>query len=121
MAFGLPVTFISEMLHSADADSSRNAWERVLTTAGLAMIAVFHYRVLRPHSQLVRQLLPHGHDDWVNRLQGVCRSVGVGGPLFLSLLVVTGYDYTARQFIWRLYLTMTAVLGCYYARALLLR
>jgi potassium efflux system protein len=121
MAFGLPVTFISEMLHSADADSSRNAWERVLTAAGLAMIAVFHYRVLRPHSQLVRQLLPHGHDDWVNRLQGVCRVVGVGGPLFLSLLVVTGYDYTARQFIWRLYLTAAAILTCYYARALLLR
>jgi potassium-dependent mechanosensitive channel len=121
MAFGLPVTFISEMLHSADADSSRNAWERVLTAAGLAMIAVFHYRVLRPHSQLVRQLLPHGHDDWVNRLQGVCRVVGVGGPFILSLLVVTGYDYTARQLIWRIYLTGTAVLACYYARALLLR
>jgi potassium-dependent mechanosensitive channel len=121
MAFGLPVTFISEMFHSADADSSRNAWERMLMAAGLTMVAVFHYRVLRPHSQLVRQLLPHGHDDWVNRLQGVCRAVGVGVPLCLTLLVLTGYDYTARQFVWRLYLTVTAVLACYYARALLLR
>ncbi|HUE14370.1 MAG TPA: mechanosensitive ion channel domain-containing protein [Planctomycetaceae bacterium] len=121
MVFGLPVTFVTEMLHSSDPDRLRNALERMLMAGGLVLVAVFHYRILRPHSQLVRQLLPHGHDDWINRLQAVCRALGVGGPLVLSVLVVTGYDYTARQFIWRLYLTAIAVLACSYARALFLR
>jgi potassium efflux system protein len=121
MIVGLPITFLTEVLHSADQDQLRNALERMLVVAGLASIAIFHFRVLRPGSQLVRQLVPHGHDDWVNRLQVACRGVGVGAPLFLSLLVVTGYDYTARQFVWRLYLTVVAILACYYARALLMR
>jgi potassium efflux system protein len=121
MVVGLPLTFVTEMLHSSDPDRLRNALERMLLAVGLVAIAVFHFRVLRPHSQLIRQLIPQGHDDWVNRLQKVCRAVGVGAPLFLALLVVTGYDYTARQFVWRLYLTVVAVLTCYYVRALLLR
>lgn len=121
MIVGLPITFITEVLHSSDPDRLRNALERMLMAVGLVLIAVFHFRVLRPRSQLMRQFLPHGHDDWVNRLQSVCRAAGVGGPLFLALLVVTGYDYTARQFVWRLYLTAMAVLACYGARALVLR
>jgi potassium efflux system protein len=118
---GLPITFVTELLHSGDAESARNALERILLAAGLSVIAIFHFRVLRPQSEVVRQLVTHGHDDWVNRLQAVWRWVGVGGPLVLSALVVMGYDYTARQFVWRLYLTGIAFLCCYYARALLLR
>ncbi len=121
MIVGLPITFVTELLHSSDPDQYRNALERMLMVAGLVSIAVFHFRVLRPRSQLVRQVLPHGHDDWVMRLQRAWRAFGVSAPLFLALLVVTGYDYTARQFIWRLYLTVTAVLACYYTRALLMR
>jgi len=118
---GLPITFVTELLHSADADSARNALERILLAAGLSVIAVFHFRVLRPQSEVVRQLVTHGHDDWVNRLQAVWRWIGVGAPLVLSALVIAGYDYTARQFVWRLYLTAIALLCCYYARALFLR
>jgi potassium-dependent mechanosensitive channel len=121
MIVGLPITFVTELLHSSDPDQYRNALERMLMVAGLVSISVFHFRVLRPRSQFMRQVLPHGHDDWVIRLQRAWRAFGVSAPLFLALLVVTGYDYTARQFIWRLYLTVAALLACYYTRALLMR
>ncbi len=121
MAIGLPLTFASELLHAADPDSVRNAWDRLLFAAGMASIAFFIFRIVRPHAGLVRELFPAEQDEWVVRLERIGRWAGAIGAVLIAALVVGGYDYTARQFVWRLYLTGMGLLGGYYTRALLLR
>jgi potassium efflux system protein len=121
MAIGLPLTFVSDLLHAADPDSVRNAWDRLLFAAGMALIAVFIFRIVRPHAGIVRELFPSKEDEWVVRLERIGRWVGAIGALLIAALVVSGYDYTARQFVWRIYLSGMALLTGYYTRALLLR
>jgi potassium efflux system protein len=121
MAIGLPLTFASDLLHAAEPDSVRNAWDRLFFAAGMLAIAVFIFRVVRPHAGIVRELFPSEQDEWVVRLERMGRWAGAIGALLIGALVVSGYDYTARQFIWRLYLTGMGLLTGYYTRALLLR
>ena len=121
MAIGLPLTFASALLHAADPDSVRNAWDRLLFAAGMASIAFFIFRVVRPQAGLVRELFPAEQDEWVVRLERIGRWAGAIVAVLIATLVVGGYDYTARQFVWRLYLTGMGLLGGYYTRALLLR
>ena len=118
---GLPLTFLCELLHAADPDSVRNAWDRLLFATGMVLIAIFIFRVVRPHAGLLRELFPAEQDEWVVRLERVGRWAGAIGALLIAALVVSGYDYTARQFVWRIYLSGMGLLAGYYTRALLLR
>jgi potassium efflux system protein len=121
MAIGLPLTFASNLLHESDPDTVRNAWDRLLFAVGMVLIAVFIFRIVRPHAGIVRELFPAEQDEWVVRLERVGRWAGAIGALLIAILVVSGYDYTARQFVWRIYLSGMGLLGGYYTRALLLR
>jgi potassium efflux system protein len=121
MAIGLPLTFVSALLHAADPDSVRNAWDRLLFAMGMLAISVFIFRAVRPHVGIVRELFPSKQDECIVRLERVARWAGMAGALLLAGLVVAGYDYTARQFVWRIYLSGMVLLGGYYTRALLSR
>jgi potassium efflux system protein len=121
MAIGLPLTFVSDLLHASDPDTVRNAWDRLLFAVGMALIAVFIFRIVRPHAGLVRELFPAEQDEWIVRLERIGRWAGAIGALLIAALVVSGYDYTARQFVWRIYLSGMGLLAGYYTRALLLR
>lgn len=121
IAVGLPLTFVSELLHAADPDAVRNALDRLLFAAGMVSISIFIFRLLRPHAGIVRELFSSEQDQWLVRLEPMVRWAATVGGLLLAALVVAGYDYTARQFVWRLYLSGMGLLGGYYTRALLLR
>ncbi|HET6324920.1 MAG TPA: mechanosensitive ion channel domain-containing protein [Planctomycetaceae bacterium] len=121
MVIGLPLTFVSELLHASDPDSVRNAWDRLLFAIGMVSIAIFIFRAVRPHVGIVRELFPAEQDEWIVRLERLGRWAGTIGALLLAALVVGGYDYTARQFVWRLYLSGMTLLAGFYTRALLAR
>ena len=118
---GLPIAFVMQVLHSSDADSLRNALERMLFAGGMLAISVFIYRIMRPHSGLVWEIIKSEHGDWAERFQFLLRWGGVGGALIIVGLVLAGYDYTARQFVWRIYLSSVAIVASYFTRALFLR
>ncbi len=121
MVIGLPLTFVSEVLHSSDPDTVRNAWDRLLFAVGMLAVAIFIFRAVRPHVGILRELFPTEQDDWIIRLERIARWAGTVAALLLAALVVGGYDYTARQFVWRLYLSGMALLAGFYTRALLAR
>ncbi len=121
MVIGLPLTFVSELLHQSDPDSVRNAWDRLLFALGMVSIAIFIFRAVRPHVGIVRELFPSEQDDWIVRLERIARWAGTVAALLLAALVVGGYDYTARQFVWRIYLSGMTLLTGFYTRALLAR
>jgi potassium-dependent mechanosensitive channel len=121
LAVGVPLVFVIQVLHSSDADTLRNALERLLFAEGMVVVSVFLYRVLRPSCGLLRELVAEERNEWADRVQRFCRWGGIAGSLLLAGLVIAGYDYTARQFMWRTSQTAVALLAACYLRALLLR
>ena len=118
---GLPITFLTVMLHSHDPREGSTAPERLLFLAGMVLIAATLYWLLSGNGSLTKSLkieYPHGY---FSRYQTLWLIFGVGIPLGLGGLSIAGFHYSAiqvsSQLMWTIWLAVILVL----ARSLAMR
>jgi potassium efflux system protein len=109
----MPISFVASTLSAASLTmiGEYESLGRLGLIAALVVIASFGYRLLRPSSKLVREILAYRPDGLLRKTHYLWPVVGVGVPLVLAGLAVAGFQYTAAQIVSRLYWTCWIVLG----------
>ena len=121
MALGLPVVFITAVLHAHDVDQKGGALERTSFIILMLIGAAFVRRVLRPDGGVMQELIAFNRGGWIDRLRYVWYGLGVVTPLLMAGLAIVGYYYTAEQLAWLLLWTVWWMLALFLVRAFLLR
>lgn len=118
---GLPVVFVTTVMHSYETGPGDDAAERVVFTLAMLLLAVFLRQVLHPVRGCLQEWIGYHRGGWIDRLKPVWSGLAVAVPLILAGLAVSGYYYTAIQLSWRLLWTLWITLGLVFAKALLNR
>ncbi|MFM7924663.1 MAG: hypothetical protein ACKPJJ_30945, partial [Planctomycetaceae bacterium] len=77
--------------------------------------------LLDPNGSVLRDLLRASPDSWVFRLRWVWYSLAVAGPVLLAILASVGYQYTARELMLRLQMTLVMAAGFAIAWTMLMK
>lgn len=121
MALGVPLMFVTDVLHERGAESLHDGMERVAYIATMIVLAVFLQRVLRPNEGVFREIVAYDRGGWVDRFKHLWYVLGLLGPLSLAALAFVGYYYTAQQLTVRLQTTAWLVLVLLAVRAFAMR
>jgi potassium-dependent mechanosensitive channel len=119
--FGLPLVFFTTTLYMSDPEHGLDILERAGFVAATLVTAFFLRRVLRPDSGVLCEFLAMHPTGWMVRTKWLWYWGSVLAPLSLAGLTISGYYYTAQQLSWRLFATISLVLGLQLVRALLQR
>ncbi len=117
----LPVAFVVCALEYGDFDARQNSLGRLAFMAGLAALAVFMHRILRPRRGALAETYLRNPLRWSTRLQRAWHGVGFGAPIVLAVLAAWGYFYTALQLTWRLEATIWLIVGLLILTAVFVR
>lgn len=117
---GLPIAMLTGTLVAMDPGLGRDALERALFMAGMALLAMFSFRLLS-RGGLLRGHVAFHPGGWIDRLGRLWPWLAATGPLALLGLAYQGFYYTAQVLAWRLFATACFLTGLLLARELVLR
>lgn len=117
----LPVAFIVSALEYVDQAPQQHSLGRISLMVGLAALAIFMHRLLRPRRGALAETYARNPIRWSTRLQKLWHGLGVGVPLALAALAASGYLYTALQLTWRLQATIWLIVGLLLLTSLFVR
>lgn len=117
----LPVAFVVSAFEYSDQAEFQHSLGRLAFVVGLGALAVFMHRLLRPRRGALAETYQRNPLRWSTRLQRFWHVVGVGAPIALAALAVSGYLYTALQLTWRLQATIWLIVGLLILTALFVR
>lgn len=121
MIVWLPLIFIESTLHAQENPQGRDAFERLLFVISLLVLAHFQHGISHPGKGVFRDYFAANTSSWVFRLRWVLFGAMVGLPIFLAVLAIVGYFYTAYELSWRLHVTSRIVIVFLVLRAFLIR
>jgi potassium-dependent mechanosensitive channel len=115
--------FVIWVSEAQDNETIQTSLGRIAFIVAMIALAVFLWRVLRPHGALFIALRSRGSASLLVQLQYVWVTLGVGAPVSLAVLSTIGYHYSALQLQERLQATawlivLLAVVGETLMRAL---
>ncbi|MBL9077929.1 MAG: mechanosensitive ion channel [Planctomycetes bacterium] len=115
----LPFTLVLALLEAFGDDSRTGALGSLALLGQLALLLVVFARLLHHRRGIVGGGAASG--TMLFRLRHLWHAVGVGVPLALLGMVVSGYDYTALQLARRLHLTIAVVAAAVFGHAMIVR
>ena len=107
----LPLGFVIWTFETYDDETYRASLGRIMFVLAMLALTVFIARVLRPHGALLTALATRHPAGFINRLKYLWIPPAVAAPLFLAVLSVFGYYYSAVQLQNRLQATAWIVIG----------
>ncbi|RMG38578.1 MAG: hypothetical protein D6725_06915 [Planctomycetota bacterium] len=119
--FGVPLLFFGGLLATDEVLSARMTLQRLAFALGMGVVTVFLARALDPRRGFVEELLRTRAGGWLDRLRWLWYGAACATPVLLAYLDIVGFDYTARQLAWRLYLTVVWLTVLWMARGFITR
>jgi potassium-dependent mechanosensitive channel len=108
-------------IEMTDQDLLRRSIGRLSWAVGMVAVTVFMFRLFRLRGSVMQSMAERNPEGWLYRTRFLWYPVVAGFPLFLLLLVVLGYYYTALELGYRFLLSVWFLLVLVLAEALLLR
>lgn len=121
MAIGLPIVFLVSVFNDQPSELHRDSLGRCGFLAGMLVLAVFAYGVLRPKGSVVSDMLARQTGGWVERIHVIWFPLAVSAPVLLAVIDALGYCYTAQRLALRLQFSIVLVMSLIIANALVLR
>lgn len=121
IALGLPLVFLTSTMYVVDPTFGNDLLERICFIAGAGLLTYVVYRLLAPQTGFLRNYYANHTDGWLDRLRYVWFTLALFAPIFLAVLAIAGYYYTACQLSIRLYAMVWLVIGLLIGRELIAR
>jgi len=121
MILGLPLVFVTSVLHASNPDQGYDTVKRIGFILNCILAALFVSRILHPATGVFQEHVAFHQNGWLDRLKYVWYWMGVASPLALAAIAFWGYYYSARQLAWCLLLTLSLIVLLVTVRAFLLR
>lgn len=118
---GVPLLFFGGLLVTDEVLSQRMMLQRVAFALGMGVVSAFLARVLHPRRGFIEEFLRLHAGGWFDRLRWLWYGAVCATPVLLAYLDVIGFDYTARQLAWRLFLTVVWLTLLWLARGFVTR
>ncbi len=115
------LVFLVALLNGIDSTHRIDLLERVFYVAGMALTALFLYRVFSPKSGIFKQYLKEHTNSWANQTSFIWFAAILAMPVFLGMLAAAGYYYTALNLAYCLFATFTFAVIAELVRALVRR
>jgi potassium efflux system protein len=103
---GLPLGFIVVVADELGDGVSAESLGRLAFLIRCALLLLLLRPLLDPSGQVLRDLLRSTPDSWVFRLRWVWYTLAIAAPILLAILALVGYQYTARELMLRLQMTL---------------
>jgi len=103
---GLPLGFCVVVADELGDGISAESLGRLAHLIRCLLLLLLLRPLLDPNGSVLRDLLRASPDSWVFRLRWVWYSLAVSAPVLLAILASVGYQYTARELMLRLQLTL---------------
>ena len=103
---GLPLGFVFVVADELGDGISAESVGRLAFLIRCALLLLLLRPLLDPSGQVLRDLLRSTPDSWVFRLRWVWYTLAIVAPVLLAILAVVGYQYTARELMLRLQMTL---------------
>ncbi|MFO0536625.1 MAG: mechanosensitive ion channel domain-containing protein [Planctomyces sp.] len=103
---GLPLGFCVVVADELGDGISAESLGRLAFLIRCLLLLLLLRPLLDPNGSVLRDLLRASPDSWVFRLRWVWYSVAVAAPVMLAILASVGYQYTARELMLRLQMTL---------------
>ncbi len=116
----LPVA-VAVAMQAQDDPRWQDSLGRIAFITVLLLVALFAWRLLRPHGEVARAFLAENPHAGLARFRHIWLFFGVVAPLILVGLAVSGYYYTAWQLMQRLWYTSWLFAGLLLLGSLVLR
>ncbi|MEA3276185.1 MAG: mechanosensitive ion channel, partial [Pseudomonadota bacterium] len=107
----LPAGLLAGMVYNFPDPRYSGSLGRITLLVLMLGLAVFTARLIHPKSGVLQSYLLERPDGWVNRLRHVWFPLLVAVPLFLAVLTLVGYVYTAGTLLKSLVSELWLVLG----------
>jgi len=117
----VPLAAMSLLMQRTQGDLYQTSLGRLSLITALLVLAVAMHQILRPGSAVLEETVAGSPDGWIRRTRYFWYALGVGIPIVLSLLAISGYLYTAQQLSLRLVQSGMLVLVVVMVSALLER
>ena len=108
---GLPLGFCVVVSDELGDGISAESLGRLAFLVRSALLVYLLRKLLDPRGIVLRDLLRSSPDSWIYRLRWGWYSVAVGTPVLLAILASVGYQYTARELMLRLQMTLVMAAG----------
>lgn len=103
---GLPLGFCVVVSDELGDGISAESLGRLAFLVRSLLLVILLRPLLDPRGAVLRDLLRSSPDSWIYRLRWVWYSVATGTPVLLAILASVGYQYTARELMLRLQMTL---------------
>lgn len=117
----IPAAFIVAALDRQSSDVYQDSLGRLAFIYGMALCAVFIWRLFLPHKGMLQETLRRNAGGWLNRLRFVWFGSMLAVPIALAVASAFGYFYTALQLERRVIATVLMLLGFLVVHELVMR
>ncbi len=117
MALSLPILFLVAVMEGQGVESRKDTLGRVFFIAGLCVLEVFAWRLLKPSGAVMQAVLDRPKGGWLHRLRGVWYGLALLTPLALAGTAFAGYYYSSFEIAGRMLASLWLVLGLLVAYA----
>jgi potassium efflux system protein len=122
LALAIPITLIVEFMQAQQTDEQwYNSAGRLFFMAGLIVLALLQFMLLRPTGPLIGPYLKQKQGGWLERLRYVWYPLCFILPVTFAILAGMGYFYAARQLSEKLVTTIVLILLAILVRAMFVR
>jgi potassium efflux system protein len=97
MLLGLPIAFVVAVIEWTGENAWQQSLGRIAFILAQMLMLVLVYRVLRPHGQVLKDILTSRTGGWLYRFRFVWYPLLLAGPVLLGLLAGFGFYYTALK------------------------
>ncbi len=108
---GLPITLIWGIAYNCSNASINSSLARPMFFVGMTLLSFAFWRIAHPTNGIMADIIEKKSGGWLDRLRYVWHPALAGIPLFLGILSLAGYSYSARQLAEQLYWTLWLVLA----------
>jgi len=121
MAAGLPFVFAVRFVETWNDGAWTDSLGRIIFVAGMCVLSISLYRIVRPSGAVFRTLLEEHPGGWLSRTRYAWSIAIIGTPLILAGLSIAGFHYTAEQLLIRVEATAWLLIFLMMAFGLLMR
>ncbi|WP_186775521.1 mechanosensitive ion channel domain-containing protein [Rubripirellula tenax] len=117
----LPFVFVVTMLRELGGLDTNNALERLCMACSLVILAWALYQILHPRHGAMAEYLRRNPNAWFARTSNLWTWAIILFPCIMTLLIVSGFYYTATELTWRFWHTIWLAVTLVAIRAFAIR
>jgi potassium efflux system protein len=108
---GMPIALIWGIAYNCGNASINSSLARPMFFCGMSLMSFAFWRIAHPSNGIMADIVEKKAGGWLDRLRYVWHPAISAIPLFLGVLSLAGYSYSARQLAEQLYWTLWLVLA----------